>query len=146
MRRGFRASMLNKAAVRRRKRTSNEWENHTFTHSTSKSASSLPFNSISKKSSALSKKGFSISDQTFLASGVPREEDGGGDLSTAPTLVSPVIPKIHSFRPQNSSGSLEGKSGRARILMVPPLTPTGPTGYERNTFSCIASTSSTPIR
>ena len=69
--------------------------------------------------------------------------DGGGDLSTAPTLVSPVIPKIHSFRPQNSSGSLEGKSGRARILMVPPLTPTG---YERNTFSCIASTSSTPIR
>lgn len=143
MRRGFRASMLNKAAVRRRKRTSNEWENHTFTHSTSKSASSLPFNSISKKSSALSKKGFSISDQTFLASGVPREEDGGGDLSTAPTLVSPVIPKIHSFRPQNSSGSLEGKSGRARILMVPPLTPTG---YERNTFSCIASTSSTPIR
>ena len=98
---------------------------------------SPPFNSVSK--SPLSKKGVSISDQTFLASGVPREVEVGYP-SRFPILVLPVLPYhslclgVWGIKPSE----LVGIFGREKWARSHTYGSFFDSDWIRNTFSYIA--------
>ena len=99
------------------------------------------------------KKGFSVSDQTFLASGVPREEGrrrGSQYCSHASIFVSLFVSKfipwnVGNVTPLSSSGTWERKSGRARIhtYMAPSFFDSD---WIRNSLSRMHCLRSSPMR